>query len=139
MPSKGKSPVTPGQRGRIAAGRLAGKTSATIAEETGLSESTVRKQGIDPRTSVLILRLKARDEERLERGWNLAIQTILKDLGSKHPTIVREARRDFLRYLTAGDPSLAVARITPNEPGRGDFTLEELLIAYRKATDGDGS
>jgi hypothetical protein len=58
MPAKNKSRVSDKQRAVIAAGRVQGKTAAVVASETGLSESTVRKQSIDVRTQTLIQELK---------------------------------------------------------------------------------
>ena len=67
MPSIGRSRMTDTERIKIAQGKLAGKTARQIAEDTGLSESSVEKESKDPRTSLLIQRLKERDEEVLAR------------------------------------------------------------------------
>lgn len=128
MPATGKSRVTEKQRAKIAAGRLAGKTAKTIAAETGLSKQTIDKQAVDPRTGALIMKLKARDGDLLDEGWKLGLKSILSDLKSKKPVQRRGARRDLLRFLTAGDP--AVSKIVPEEPG-GKYTLTELLTMYR--------
>src|ERR1700679_1274790 len=131
MPAKGKSRVSDAQRAKIAAGRVAGKPARQIAEEVGLGKSTVDHAVSDPRTSTLTLRLKHKDEPRLEQAWDLTVASILRDLKSKSPARVLNARRDLMRLLTLGDPPLL--RVTPNDSSGGDFTLEELLVTLRKA------
>ena len=54
--------MTDTERIKIAQGKLAGKTARQIAADTGLSESSVERASKDPRTSLLIQRLKERDE-----------------------------------------------------------------------------
>ena len=73
MPSIGRSRMTDTERIKIAQGKLAGKTARQIAADTGLSESSVEKASKDPRTSLLIQRLKERDEEVLGRCWKKAV------------------------------------------------------------------
>ena len=51
-------------------------TARQIAADTGLSESSVEKASKDPRTSLLIQRLKERDEEVLLRCWKKAVASI---------------------------------------------------------------
>jgi|ERR1700733_3355454 len=131
MPAKGKTKVTDAQRAAIAAGKLAGKPAKRIAAETGLAKSTVDHQANDPRTSTLTLRLKGKDEARLEEAWDLTVKSILADLKSNSPEFVIAARRDLMRLLPLGDPPLL--RIAPQD-AQGDFTLEELLMAYRSAS-----
>jgi hypothetical protein len=130
MPAKGKSKVSTRQRARIAAGRVGGQTSREIAAETGLSESTVRKQATHPRTVTLVQRLIQRDEKELDAAWAKALQTVKKDLNSKDPAVVRDARRDLLRFITAGDPPLARLELAPAPEG-SIYTLEELLSTMR--------
>jgi len=132
MPAKGKTRVTERQRAHIAAGRLLGKPAREIAEEVGLSKSTVDHQAHDPRTATLTLRLKRRDEDKLDQAWTLSIASILRDLKSKKAELVIGARRDLFRLLPLGDPPLL--RIAPADSAGGDFTLEELLQSYRSAT-----
>lgn len=130
MPAKGKTKVTDRQRAQIAAGRMAGKPARQIARETGLSKSTIDHQALDQRVSTLTLRLKRKDEGRLEQGWSLAVSSILSDLKSKDASLKINARRDLLRFLTIGDPPLL--RVAPASNENGDFTLEELLTCYAK-------
>ena len=132
MPAKGKTRVTERQRARIAAGRVAGKPAREIAEETGLSKSTVDHQALDPRTATLTLRLKRRDEAKLDEAWSLSIASILKHLKSGKAELVIGARRDLFRLLPLGDPPLL--RIAPADNSGGDCTLEELLQTYRAAS-----
>ena len=58
----------PAEQRKIAQGKLAGKMARQIAADTGLSESSVEKAPKGPRASLLIQRLKERDEELLARG-----------------------------------------------------------------------
>jgi hypothetical protein len=132
VPAKGKSRVTDAQRRKIAAGRVAGRSHRAIAADTGLALKTVDHHATDPRVNTLILRLKHKYERELGRGWRLALLSLLRDLRSKDHVLQIAARRDLLRFLTVGDPPLL--RMAPADTSGGDFTLEELLISYRKVT-----
>jgi AcrR family transcriptional regulator len=138
MPAKGKSKVTDQQRAQIAVGRVFGKSARQIAAETGLSKSAVDHHATsDPVISTLAMRLKHRDEARLEQAWRLAVASILKHLKSKSPDLEIDARRDLMRLLVLGDPPLLRVSATDREPGM--YTLEELLQSYRSVQlRGDG-
>ena len=118
--------MTDTERRKIAQGKLAGKTARQIAEEVGLSESSVEKASKDPRTSLLIQRLKERDEEVLARCWKKAVASIESHLDSDDQDLVKDARKDLLRYVTAGDPP-QIKLAAPNAAANGDFTLAEML------------
>jgi len=130
MPAKGKSRVSPEQRRKIAAGRVAGQTAREIACEVGLSESAVKKQVVDPRTKTLIQRFKDRHEAELQEILQLGVESIKRRLKHSDPAVQCQATRDALRYSESGDPPLA--RLDPAEDRGGDFTLEELLVVYRR-------
>jgi isopentenyl diphosphate isomerase/L-lactate dehydrogenase-like FMN-dependent dehydrogenase len=132
MPAKGKSKVTDQQRAAIAARRLIGNTAREIAQEMDVSVRTVERQATDPRATIFIQRQRQRSERALERAWRLGLASILVHLRSGVPELVIQARRDMLRFATAGDPPLL--RIAPADNSGGDFTLEQLLTSYRKAT-----
>lgn len=132
MPAKGKSRVTPAQKAKIAAGRAAGKRSKEIAQAAGVSVSTVEHQAAKPEVQTLIARLKHRDEKQLERIWKGTLDGIERDIKAKHPDIRRHARTQALKAITAGDAPLA--RLEPGDGGQGEFTLEELLVVYRRAS-----
>jgi hypothetical protein len=132
MPAKGKAKVSDDQRRQIAAKKLIGKTARTIAQETGLAVKTVEKQSTDARTVTFILHQRKRSQKHLEQAWDLGLASILVHLRSGVPELVIAARRDMLKFATAGDPPLL--RIPPVDTDRGDFTLEELLQSYRSAT-----
>jgi len=132
MPAKGKTRVSDEQRKRIAASRLIGKTAKEIAAETGLAVRTVERQVTDPRTVTFIQHQRHRCERALEKAWRLGLASILVHLRSGEPELVIQARRDMLKFATAGDPPLL--RVAPADNSAGDFTLEELLISYRRAT-----
>ena len=131
MPAKGKSKVSDEQRQQIAASKLVGKTAKDIAAETGLAVKTVEKQANDPRTATFILRQRQRSEKHLEEAWTLGLASILVHLKSGVPELEIQARRDMLKFATAGDPPLL--RVPPENPDEGSFTLEQLLEAYRHA------
>ena len=118
--------MTDTERRKIAQGKLAGKTARQIAEEVGLSESSVEKASKDPRTSLLIQRLKERDEAVLARCWKKAVASIESHLDSDDQDLVKDARKDLLRYVTAGDPP-QIKLAAPNAAANGDFTLAEML------------
>jgi hypothetical protein len=127
--------MTDTERRKIAQGKLAGKTARQIAEEVGLSESSVEKASKDPRTSLLIQRLKERDEEVLARCWKKAVASIESHLDSDDQDLVKDARKDLLRYVTAGDPP-QIKMEAPTKAASGDFTLAELLGTLKMITDG---
>ena len=126
--------MTDTERRKIAQGKLAGKTARQIAEEVGLSESSVEKASKDPRTSLLIQRLKERDEEVLARCWKKAVASIESHLDSDDQDLVKDARKDLLRYVTAGDPP-QIKMEAPTKAASGDFTLAELLGTWKTITD----
>ena len=130
MPSIGRSRMTDTERRKIAQGKLAGKTARQIAEEVGLSESSVEKASKDPRTSLLIQRLKERDEEVLGRCWKKAVASIESHLDSDDQDLVKDARKDLLRYVTAGDPP-QIKMEAPTNAASGDFTLAEMLYELK--------
>ena len=132
MPAKGKSRVTDEQRTGIAAARLSGKTAVEIAQDTGLGVRTVERQMTDPRTMTFILQQRKRSETQLREAWELAVESLVLHLKSDDPDLVIQARRDLLKFVTAGDPPLL--RVPPDEKFDGDVTLEELLITYRQVT-----
>jgi hypothetical protein len=138
MPSQGRSRMTDTERRKIAQGKLAGKTARQIAAEVGLSESSVEKASKDPRTSLLIQRLKDRDERVLGRCWKKAVASIESHLDSDDHDLVRDARKDLLRYVTAGDPP-QIKMEAPTKAASGDFTLAELLGTLRSIQAGDSS
>jgi hypothetical protein len=125
MPAKGKSKVTDEQRQQIAAKKLLGQTAKAIASETGLAVKTVEKQATDPRTATFILRQRHRSEKHLEAAWELGLASILVHLKSGDSDLMIQARRDLLKFATAGDPPLM--RIAAPGDREGDFTLEELF------------
>ena len=135
MPSIGRSRMTDTERIKIAQGKLAGKTARQIAADTGLSESSVERASKDPRTSLLIQRLKERDEAVLARCWNKAVASIESHLDSDDQDLVKDARKDLLRYVTAGDPP-QIKMEARTKAASGDFTLAELLGTLKMITDG---
>jgi hypothetical protein len=132
MPTKGKTKLSDIQRAEIAAARLIGKTALEIAKDTGLGVRTVERASTDPRTTTFILRQRHNSERFLEQAWRLGLASILVHLRSGNPGLVIQARRDLLRFATAGDPPLL--RVAPADNSGGNFTLEELLQSYRRAT-----
>jgi hypothetical protein len=132
VPAKGKSRVTNRQRATIAAGRLEGKTSAEIASDAGLAESTVRRQATDQRTRVLIQRLKERDEEQLDRIWRKALNRCEKLIAHPNAIVALRASKLAVDMVSAGDPPLARLELNTSD-GERECTLEELLNIYRVA------
>jgi hypothetical protein len=131
MPAKGKTRLTDAQRYKIAQGKVIGKRRAEIAAEAGVAESTVSNQLADPRTATLILRLKHRDSEQIERCWKKGLDGLEEDLTARDRSVAAVARGQLFRLLPLGDPPLL--RVSPADTSEG-FTLEELLASYRKAS-----
>src|SRR5215467_4620108 len=138
MPAKGTTRVTGSQRRAIAHGKIAGKTAADIAAETGLAPVTVDKQSRDPRTQTLIQHLKIEHEEPLRRAFVRSLETIEEHLDSDDASVVRDARRDLMKIMEAGDPPLSRLEVANDKTTTsGDFTLAELLSTWRMMTDGN--
>ena len=95
------------QRRAIALGKVSGKPAADIAADTGLAPETVYKQSRDPRTQTLIQQLKIELEEPLRRAFVRALETIEEHLNSEDAAVVRDARRDLMKIMEAGDPAFA--------------------------------
>ena len=95
----------------IAAGRVSGKTSAVIASESGLSESTVRKQAVHPRTQTLIQELKLLHRPQLERTFQKALDKTEELIGNEDPIVALRASKLAVDMVTASDPPLAQAGI----------------------------
>jgi hypothetical protein len=130
--------MTNTERIKIAQGKLAGKTARQIAAEVGLSESSVEKASKDPRTSLLIQRLKEHDEEVLARCWKKAVASIESHLDDDDQDLVRDARKDLLRYVTAGDPPQI--KLAPStDAASGDFTLAEMLYELKLIRERNGN
>lgn len=127
MPAKGKKRVTDVQRRVMAAGRAQGKTAKQLAADTGLAEKTVEKQLKDPRTVTFVHEYKARSEKDLSAIWDLMIKRLKRDIDAIDPDIRRHARGQFMKLLVLGEST--AADDGKREPG--DFTLEQLLEAYR--------
>lgn len=132
MPARGKSKVSDAQRRKLAAGRAIGKTAKQLAKETGLAHSTVMKQVVDPRTTTLAQHYKVRYEPQITRIFEKTLNGIEADVLSLNTDLAVKSRNQALKVVTLGDPPLE--RLNPPSPGGGDFTLEELLVTYRKAT-----
>ena len=132
MPAKGKSRVTDAQRRKIAEGKLAGKRHADIAAETGLALQTIHNQSNDPRTATLAMELKQEHAPALRRTYGKVVERIERDVEAKDHVVSATARNQFTRLLVLGDPPLL--RIAPTDDNKGDCTLEELLISYRKVS-----
>jgi hypothetical protein len=129
---RGKANVNDRQRAQIAAGKVAGKTHQAIAAATGLAVSTVNHHvSSDAQIATLTLRLKHKYESDLERGYGLAVKSILRHLKGSNAELQIDGRRDLMRLLVLGDPPLL--RMAPTDNSAGMFTLEELLSSYRSA------
>ncbi len=137
MPRKGTSKVTEAQRRAIAVGKASGRTHKQIAAATGLAVSTVDHRASDPRVATDLLRLKHKDRGKIERMWTRFLNRIYRDMASRDHVVSATARAQFLRLLPLGEPPLL--RVAPADNSGGDFTLEELLITYRRATIEHGS
>jgi hypothetical protein len=72
---------------------------------------------------------------RLLKEWaNGAQASIESHLDSDDQDLVKDARRDLLRYVTAGDPP-QIKMEAPTNAASGDFTLAELLGTLKMITD----
>ena len=129
MPAKNKSKVSDPQRRKIAAGKALSQTTKRIAAETGLSTRSVERALKDPRTVAYIQDFKARSYKKLSKAWDVMIDRLCEDVGSKDPYIRSRARVDLIRVLEAGEPPLDKAQAPGTDSTKGDFTLEELLAA----------
>ena len=131
IPARGKSKISPKQRARIAAGRIAGKPAAKIAAEAGLSESAVKKNVNDYRTVTIIQGWKNRQRRQIDQALDLTLRSLLRDLRSRDNDLVRDARRDVMRISTLGDPRLYPVGDAGGDAGDG-VTYEELISEIRR-------
>ena len=63
-----------------------------------------------------------------------AVASIESHLDSDDQDLVKDARKDLLRYVTAGDPP-QIKMEARTKAASGDFTLAELLSTWRMMTE----
>lgn len=133
MPAKGKSKITPAQRAKIAAGKLAKKTDKQIGAELDLHPVTVNRAAHDIRTTTMILQLKEKHDQEFAAIFVDMMKGLAKNM-KKHedPREFNATASVFLRAVTAGDPPLH--RVGDVGSADGDFTLQELLVTMRTVT-----
>jgi len=66
----------------------------------------------------------------LGRCWKKAVASIESHLDSDDQDLVKDARKDLLRYVTAGDPP-QIKMEAPTKAASGDFTLAEMLYELK--------
>jgi len=88
----------------------------------------------DPETRTLIEQYKARHEAELYELFRRALDGMKQDLQSEEPDIRVRTRDQVFRAIQAGDK---VAAVQVNQASQGDYTMEELLIAYRRVGGGN--
>jgi hypothetical protein len=138
MPFKGKPRVTTKQKAVMAAAKLTGKTSRQVASDVGLHPDTVRRHwGLD---ESLNLQLKRQNADTIRTIYREGLKCTLRLIRQrKDGRLALAAVKVGLDYATAGDPPLE--RVVPPPPpaptdGPIRVTLEELLIVYRRASQG---
>lgn len=122
----------------MAKGRLAGKSIAEIAQETGLAKSTVAHQVFDTRTLTLMQRAKEWHEPELLRLIKRALAVIKKGLYDKDIEVAMRAVDRLRTWVTAGDPPLARLTDPVHDLPPGDLLVEEALLYYRRIERGEG-
>jgi len=55
-----------------------------------------------------------------------SLETIQEHLNSEDAAVVRDARRDLMKIMEAGDPPLSRLEVSSDKT-KGDFTLAEML------------
>lgn len=127
--------MTKHQKKIVAAGRALGKPRAVIAKEADLAPATVSSvANHDPETRTLIEQYKARHEAELYELFRRALAGMKQDLESEEPDIRVRTRDQVFRAVQAGDKTAAAVQV--NQASQGDYTMEELMIAYRRVTGG---
>lgn len=132
MPAKGKSSLTPKQISAIARGKAAGKKNAEVASEAGVSVSIVDHASSNPRIGPLIVALKEKHRARLEKLYAASLEGMFGDLKHPEPDIRVRTRTQVLKFIESGEPN-RLADVFQNN-NAGDFSFEELLIAWRRTT-----
>ncbi len=129
---KGKSNISHNERKQIAAGKLANKTNAQIAQELGRDPDTIKKVSKDERTVTLILALKREYDVKFAEMFKKAVRGLDMRLSSRNKEVQYAAANQLLKYITAGDPPLY--RVGDQGTQEGDFTLEEMMISLRQVS-----
>lgn len=121
----------------MAKGRLAGKSVAEIAADTGLAKNTVAHQVLDTRTLTLMQRAKQHHEPELLRLIKRALFVIKKGLYDKDIEVAGRAVDRLRAWVIAGDPPLARLTDPAHDLPPGDFLVEEALLYYRRIERGE--
>jgi hypothetical protein len=66
------------------------------------------------------------------------VASIESHLDDDDQDLVRDARKDLLRYVTAGDPP-QIKLAAPTPAANGDFTLAEMLMELRRIRERNSS
>jgi sugar diacid utilization regulator len=132
MPAKGTTKLTQQQKQKVALAKAVGKTHKEAAAAALVSEASVDRIVADPQTQLLIQRLRDQHSEQLERMYAAALTYAEKDLGDGSGDIRVRTRDQVLRFIQAGD-RLKIGE--GNETETGEYTLEELMISYRRRTE----
>ncbi len=87
----------------------------------------------DERTLILIRRLKAKHEAKIEQLFEKSLKVVERALNSKDDDVALRAVDRVIRIAEAGDPPLARVEVEARDTSKGTFTLAELLETLRRA------
>lgn len=139
-PRAPKGHISDAKKRQIAAGRVAGKTHGKIAQELHLAESSVKRTATkDPVVKAYMQQFADKKAVQIERMYNLALDAVEADLKQKTDKYARGYAVDrVLRIVEAADRvRLRLQDETAAKTGadgRGQFSLEELLLQFRRVT-----
>lgn len=121
------------QKRAIALGKVTGKTSKQVAQETGLADRTVRDlQTKDPRTLSMIEEFQDGSHRDFARMWLKAVKHVDNGLSSRAFDTRQQSAHMLLKLIR--DPIGRKQAQVEASNADGDITLEELTIILRRAT-----
>jgi hypothetical protein len=127
---KGDKALTQEQCYEAARLKFAGETPANIAAATGVSVGTLCKAKHHPIIGPRLVELAKRNRERLDRMYDKSLAEMERDLRAGKDETRAKARDQVLKYIESGEEKTS----KQEAPTSGDFTLEQLLIAWRRTT-----
>jgi len=136
MPAKGTTRVSQRQKAAIARGKLAEKTNAEIARDTGLKRSTVEHIACGPEVKGILNRIMVAGEVKLFSFFGTLVDSIEAEFSptSKNTFDQRErARTQAINLLQLGQPK--VSEVPATALGGGVF-LGDMLTQYRSLVVG---
>jgi predicted transcriptional regulator len=114
----------------IARAAVAGAGQAEIAQQLGTTQQNVaRYLQHDPEVRSLLLRLKQRHEPRLDKLYQLSLDSLEADLGHSDADVRFRARQEVIRLVSLGEqrPDGSPDAVA------GEIDLEQALFVFMQS------